>query len=77
MISGLRGRTYGERLSLLGILTRARLDIRINFFSHRVVEEWNNLPDDMRKRLNLVAFKSKLKLLLLESEASGSLLESH
>ena len=39
------------------------------------MEEWNNLPDDMRKRLNLVAFKSKLKLLLLESKSSESLLE--
>ena len=129
MVSGLQGRTYGERLRELGILslksrrvyfdlletfksvrgiskvdykqwfqlerdldrrstrarssplnivlTRARLDMKKNFFSHRVVESWNSLPDDMRERLNLSSFKYKLKLLLLESESSESTLGSH
>ena len=53
------------------IPTRARLEVRTNFFSLRVVEKWNGLPDSMKECLSLAAFKNNLKKLLLEPETSG------
>ena len=36
-------RTRGHRLKL--VKNRSRLDIRKNFFSQRVVNDWNSLPE--------------------------------
>ena len=35
----------------------ARLDLRRNFFSHRVVERWNNLPSAVKDSKNVKQFK--------------------
>ena len=36
---------------------KSRLEIRKNFFSCRVVDDWNNLPSDVRKSANVLEFK--------------------
>ena len=35
------------------------LDIRINFFSHRVVEPWNSLPHEIQDSANINIFKNR------------------
>jgi hypothetical protein len=112
MISGLKGRTYEERLKELGITTleerrhqsdmvqtfkilhgydkvnseslfvradqaniptrsatgplnlrhqAARLEVRRNFFSLRVVEEWNRIPSTIKMASSVNSFKNKYK----------------
>ena len=39
---------------------RSRLDIRKFFFSQRVIDHWNNLPDYVVKAINVNSFKNKL-----------------
>jgi hypothetical protein len=39
----------------------ARLDVRRNFFSQRVVSEWNSLPAEVKKAPSIDAFKRSLK----------------
>ena len=43
------------------IATRQNNEIRRNFFSQRVPDQWNNLPDEIKSSRNLKVFKSKLK----------------
>ena len=50
---------------------RAKLEVRAHFFSLRVAEKWNGLPDSMKDSISLTAFKKQLKILLLEPEPSG------
>ena len=38
---------------------KSKLEIQKNFFSCRVVDHWNNLPDDVRKAANVPEFKKK------------------
>ena len=38
---------------------KAKLEIRKNFFSCRVVDHWNNLPDGVRRAANVPEFKKK------------------
>ena len=38
---------------------RPRTEIRSNFFSQRVLNSWNELPDDVKNAPNLIAFKMK------------------
>ena len=38
---------------------KAKLDVRKNFFSVRVVEKWNNLPISVRKAANVDQFKQE------------------
>ena len=40
--------------------SRSRLEIRNNFFSQRVPEQWNNLPDSLKNSRNLTIFKRDL-----------------
>ena len=35
----------------------ARLEIRKNFFSHRVIDLWNSLPRDVKNAKNTIQFK--------------------
>ena len=65
-----RRNTRGMSSPLNIVSKRARLDMRQNFFSNRVVPYWNDLPNDLREMPGLDAFKRNLKLLLLESESS-------
>ena len=65
-----RRNTRGMSSPLNIVPRRARLDMRQNFFSNRVVPHWNELPNDLREMAGLDAFKRNLKLLLLESESS-------
>ena len=37
---------------------KARLEVRRNFFSVRVVRQWNNLPDNVRNQKSVNAFKN-------------------
>ena len=39
---------------------RSRSDIRQNFFSNRVVTDWNNLPDNVKDAKTLASFKTLL-----------------
>jgi hypothetical protein len=41
-----------------------RLDLRKNFFTNRVVTEWNKLPHDLQTAPSLAIFKSKLRKLI-------------
>jgi len=38
-------------------LPPARLEIRRNFFSYRVIEKWNNLPSEVKNSKNARQFK--------------------
>ena len=46
----------------------ARTQIRSNFFSHRVVNSWNSLPDAVVRAPSLDSFKEKLRSLPLGQE---------
>ena len=39
---------------------RARLNIRKNTFSHRVIDQWNSLPSEVAEAKSLNSFKSRL-----------------
>ena len=39
---------------------RSNLEIRRNYFSQRVVDEWNNLPASVVAVSSVVAFKNKI-----------------
>ena len=43
------------------VIKRSRLDIRRNFFSARVAEQWNSLPTDLKEWNSLNMFKGNLK----------------
>jgi hypothetical protein len=36
----------------------ARLDMRRNFFTNRVVEDWNKIPLEVRKVKTMISFKN-------------------
>ena len=50
-------RTRGHSLKLAK--SRSRLDIRKNFFSQRVVNEWNSLPCEVVEAESVNAFKNR------------------
>ena len=50
-------RTRGHRLKL--IKNRSRLDIRKNFFSQRVVNDWNSLPEVVVEAESINSFKNR------------------
>ena len=39
---------------------RARLEVRKHFFSQRVLEAWNKLPDEVVKAESVSKFKNRL-----------------
>ena len=39
---------------------RAKLNLRQNFYSHRIINAWNNLPDDIVSAQSLNAFKNAI-----------------
>lgn len=41
------------------LVRESKLDIRMNFYSNRVVEHWKNLPHDVKSAKNLQDFKIK------------------
>jgi len=43
------------------IAVRSNLEVRKNFFSQRVPDQWNNLPEEIKCSRNLKIFKSKLR----------------
>ena len=55
--------THATRLSQhplnLKQQTIPRTEIRRNFFSLRVINKWNSLPDDVKNAANVSTFKSK------------------
>ena len=58
-------RTRGHRFKIVKI--RARLDIRKNFFSHRVVNSWNQLPASVVDADTVNNFKNRLDKFWKES----------
>ena len=50
-------RTRGHRLKL--VKKRSRLDIRKHFFSQRVVNDWNSLPEIVIEAESVNSFKNK------------------
>jgi len=55
------GRTRGHSLKLRK--QRCRLDLRLHFFSERVINLWNNLDDQTVSASSLNCFKSNLTVL--------------
>ena len=53
----------GHTLKL--VKPRARLDIRNNFFSYRILNSWNKLPTDVVNCLTVNSFKNKLSTYLI------------
>lgn len=51
------GRTRGHSLKLAK--SRSRLEIRKNFFSQRVINEWNNLPNYVVEASSVNSFKNR------------------
>ena len=51
------GRTRGHRFKLSK--SRSRLEIRKNFFSQRVVNQWNELPDSVVEAESVNCFKNR------------------
>ena len=39
-------------------MDRARLEIRRNFFTIRAANEWNNIPDEVKKLISVNSFKN-------------------
>ena len=44
---------------------RANKNIRLHSFSHRVINQWNQLPDDIVSAKDVIVFKTKLDKLWL------------
>ena len=68
-VGGTRGRWWiqsyrQEGHTLKAAKPRARLDIRLHSFSHKVINCWNNLPDEIVECLSINNFKFKLGMLL-------------
>jgi hypothetical protein len=42
----------------------ARLDVRRNFFSQRIVKKWNEIPGEVKRAKNVTSFKNLYKKLL-------------
>ena len=51
-------RTRGHRLKLFK--PRCRTNIRQNFFTVRVIEDWNSLPEEVIEAKNVNTFKNRL-----------------
>ena len=51
-------KTRGHSMKLFKI--RANLDIRKHFFSNRVVDDWNQLPESAVSAPTLLCFKKQL-----------------
>ena len=49
-----------ENKSCIIVKKSVRLDLRKNFFTHRVVNDWNGLPEKIRSQKSLNAFKNAL-----------------
>jgi hypothetical protein len=39
----------------------ARLEVRRQFFSQRVVEDWNEIPEKVKSAVSVIGFKAGLK----------------
>ncbi len=39
----------------------ARLEVRRQFFSQRVVEDWNGVPEQVKSAVSVIGFKTRLK----------------
>ncbi len=50
---------------------RGRLDLRLNFFSLRVVDGWNNIPADIKRARSVPAFKKAYRNLRLSDTQSS------
>ena len=50
--------THGHKLKLP--TNRARTNIKAHSFTHRIVNDWNNLPDEVISAPNINAYKNRL-----------------
>ena len=61
LLSELRGTDKLRGKHSLGLYqTRARLELKKNSFTHRVVKVWNSLPEDVVTASTVNEFKNKL-----------------
>ena len=51
--------------------SRARTELRRNFFTCRVTSEWNNLPEDIKAAESLNAFKNRIDRLITQRSHRG------
>jgi hypothetical protein len=58
-VDGGRTRQDADELNLK--LKPARLDIRRNFFTQRIVKKWNEIPAEIKRSKNVSQFKMKYK----------------
>ena len=59
--AGIRTRQQADELNILP--SYGRTELRSNFFSVRVVKEWNSLPGELKRAKNVKQFKIKLRQL--------------
>ena len=60
-----RRHTRATNCPLNIILKRSHLDIRKHFYTNRVVNSWNNLPNEIKESVSLISFKKTLRLHLM------------
>jgi hypothetical protein len=61
-IDGSRTRQDADNLNLKK--APARLEIRKNFFTQRIINDWNALPSQLKRSTNVAGFKSAYRNLL-------------
>ena len=62
-------RLSGDPLNLK--LIRANTEIRRNFFSHRVVNAWNQIPTTIKNARTTSSFKSQFNNYMLQQQQSN------
>ena len=57
-------RTRQSAYHLNLVRRQARTDVRINFFSNRVIEPWNRLPTELKESRTVKSFKDGLDTII-------------
>jgi hypothetical protein len=55
-VEGGRTRQYADNLNIKQ--DQARLEIRKNFFTQRIVKDWNAVPQEIKRAATVTGFKS-------------------
>jgi hypothetical protein len=74
-VDGGRTRQDADNLNLKH--GQARLDIRKNFFSQRIIKKWNEIPGDVKRAKNVKIFKPHYKKMLRNGPGGRPTGEQH